>query len=99
MNGPQPIKERDPVNGTLRPWGATRLTGYAGSVGVAYARLELDPVTQVTRYLDKSGNVLEMGKHGTNAAQGTSNPTGGGDGGGPNPPEPDDVNVTDYVPD
>ena len=87
------------VSERLRPWGATRLANFGGPAGTGYARVELDPATQITRYLDEDGQVIEMGKHGTNKAQNTSNPTGGGDGGGPNPPKPDDVNVTDYVPD
>jgi putative ATP-grasp target RiPP len=82
---------------SLRPWGATRLAPFTGPVGVAYARLELDPDTQVTVYFDETGQPIEMGRHGTNRSQNTSNPTGRGD--GKDPPMPDDVNVTDYVPD
>lgn len=82
---------------SLRPWGATRLVPFSGPAGAGYAGLELDPGTQTTRYLDASGQPIEAGKHGTNKAQNTSNPTGGGD--GRQPPEPDDINVTDYVPD
>lgn len=87
------------ANGPSRPWGATRLAPFTGPAGAGYARLELDPVTQITRYLDERGHPVEMGKHGTNKQQDTSNPTGGGDGAGKKPPEPDDVNVIDYVPD
>lgn len=88
------------MDDSRRPWGATRLAGFTGPIGTGYAFMELDPDTQTTRYLDASGQPLEMGKHGTNKAQNTSNPTGGGDGGDPkNPPKPDDVNVTDYVSD
>lgn len=83
-----------------RPWGATRLARFTGTAGAGYTRLELDPVTQITRYLDEHNQPVQMAKHGTNKQQTTSNPTGGGgDGGGPNPPKPDDVNLTDYVPD
>lgn len=82
-----------------RPWGATRLAPFTGPVGSGYARVELDQTTQIARYLDEAGQPIEMGAHGTNKSQNTSNPTGGGDGGGPKPPEPDDINVTDYVPD
>jgi putative ATP-grasp target RiPP len=60
--------------------------------------LELDPLTQLTRYFDAEGQPLEMGRHGTKRSQHTSNPTGGGRD-GENPSRPDDVNVTDYVPD
>jgi putative ATP-grasp target RiPP len=48
--------------GRVRPWGATRLAPFAGPVGVPYARLELDPLTQLTRYFDAEGQPLEMGK-------------------------------------
>jgi putative ATP-grasp target RiPP len=87
------------LSDAMRPWGATRVAPYVGPAGQRYARLELDADTQVTRYLDETGQPLQMGKHGTNEPQNSSNPTGGGDGGGKNPPQPDDVNVTDYVPD
>lgn len=46
-------------------------------------------------YLDGSGQPLQMGKHGTNVAQPSPQPTGGGD--GPNPQQPDEITVTDYV--
>jgi len=78
-------------------WGATRLVPFKGATGVPYARVELDPVTQVTRYYDLDGQIIKCGRHGSNQSQNTSNPTGGGD--GKNPTPPDDVNVTDYVPD
>lgn len=80
-----------------RAWGATRLVPFTGATGVPYARVELDPTTQVTRYLDLDGQVIKAAKHGTNKSQNSSNPTGGGD--GKNPEPPDDINVTDYVPD
>ncbi|WP_242882548.1 putative ATP-grasp-modified RiPP [Actinomadura litoris] len=84
---------------SLRPWGATRLAPFTGPAGTGYARLELDPNTQTTRYLDQDGQPIEAGKHGTSKSQHTSNPTSGGDGGGKKPPEADDANVTDYVQD
>lgn len=80
-----------------RPLGAMRLAPFTGPVGAGYFRMELDPETQITRYFDKAGQPVEMGQHGTNKSQNSSNPTGGGD--GKDPPEPDDVNVIDYVPD
>lgn len=79
-----------------RPWGARRAAPFTGLAGTAYARLELDPGTQMTRYLDEAGQPVEMGKHGTNKATNTSQSTSPGDGGGGNPPKSDDVNVTDY---
>lgn len=80
-----------------RAWGATRLVPFNGATGVSYARVELDPVTQTTRYFDIDGQIIKCGKHGTNQEQNTSNPTGGGDGSSPTPK--DDINVTDYVSD
>ncbi|MEU0519599.1 putative ATP-grasp-modified RiPP [Streptosporangium sp. NPDC006007] len=81
----------------LRPWGATRLAPFQGLVGIGYADLELDPETQTTLYFDEAGQPIEMGKHGTNQAVTSSKATGGGDGTTPTPP--DDVAITEYVPD
>jgi putative ATP-grasp target RiPP len=91
------MSDSETHDGVPRPWGATRLAPFTGPVGAGYARLELNPDTQVTRYLDEAGQVIEMGRHGTNKSQNSSNPTGGGD--GQDPQKPDDINVTDYVPD
>ncbi|WP_407705995.1 putative ATP-grasp-modified RiPP [Streptomyces yaizuensis] len=63
-----------------------------------YARVELDPLTQLARYTDVAGQVVEMGKHGTSKTKGTasmSGGSGGGDGQAPQPQVQDDV-TTDY---
>lgn len=85
------------INPSARPWGLTRLVTFTGPLGVPHTRVELDPATQTTRYLDEDDQPLELAKHGTSRTVSTSNPTGGGD--GQNPQPPDDTLVTDYEPD
>lgn len=81
-----------------RPWGATRMTPVTGDGRPSYARIELNPDTQVARYFDAAGRLIQAGKHGTNKPQTVSQPTGGSKD-GEDPSNPDDVNVTQYVPD
>ncbi|MEV5412598.1 putative ATP-grasp-modified RiPP [Thermopolyspora sp. NPDC052614] len=90
------MTSRDPL--PLRPWGATRMTRFAGDGRPAYASVELNPDTQVARYFDVDGRLIRAGKHGTNKPQTVSQPTGGSKD-GENPAPLDDVNVTQYVPD
>lgn len=71
---------------TPAPWGVRRMAPYP-AMAPGYARAELDPITQTTRYFDAEGGVLEMPGHGTstgtNPATGTGNPSdGSGPGGG-----------------
>lgn len=65
---------------TPAPWGVRRMAPYP-AMAPSYARAELDPTTQTTRYFDAGGGVLEMPGHGTstgtNPATGTS-PDGNG---------------------
>lgn len=65
---------------TATPWGVRRMAPYP-SPAPSYARAVLDPATQITRYFDADGNVMEMGGHGTstgtNPSTGTS-PDGNG---------------------
>ncbi len=63
-----------------------------------YTTVTLDPVTQVARYADADGRLIEFGKHGTSRATNTASVSGGGDGNGPQPQIADD-NTTDYTPD
>jgi putative ATP-grasp target RiPP len=63
-----------------------------------YARVVLDPSTQMARYFDSVGRPVELGKHGTNKAKATASMSGGGDGKGPAPQTRDDT-TTDYEPD
>jgi putative ATP-grasp target RiPP len=60
-----------------------------------YASVVLDPVTQTARYTDDTGQVVEMGKHGTSRTTGTASVSGGGDGQQPQPQTQDD-HTTDY---
>lgn len=78
---------------TAAPWGVQRLALYPSITQVPYVQTELDPDTQTTRYLDATGNPIEMGKHGTGTS--TANQTStSSDGGGPNPPPPSDSDLT-----
>ncbi|MFJ1595353.1 putative ATP-grasp-modified RiPP [Streptomyces sp. NPDC088261] len=63
-----------------------------------YQTVALDPVTQVARYTDSAGQVVEMGKHGTSKTTGTASMSGGGDGQDPQSQTQDD-NTTDYASD
>ncbi|MEU0439872.1 putative ATP-grasp-modified RiPP [Streptomyces sp. NPDC006186] len=65
--------------GTIQaPW-AWRLITDRLPVGAApYAEVTLDPATQTARYTNASGEVVEMGKHGTSRTTGTASVSGGG---------------------
>ncbi|MFC5214328.1 putative ATP-grasp-modified RiPP [Streptomyces coerulescens] len=79
----------------MAPWGVRRLALYPSMTDVPYVRTEIDPDTQTTRYLDATGNRVEMnGGHGSGTA--TANQTStSSDGGGPNPPPPADSDLTE----
>ncbi|OMI89468.1 hypothetical protein BSZ07_14620 [Streptomyces sp. M1013] len=55
----------------------------------------LDATTQTARYTDATGQVVEMGKHGTSRTSGTASVSGGGDGQQPQSQSQDDT-TTDY---
>ncbi|BBC95780.1 hypothetical protein SRO_4604 [Streptomyces rochei] len=77
------------------PW-AMRLVTDRLHVGPApYASVHLDPAAQTACYLDATGHLVEMGKHGTSRTTGTASVSGGGDGQGPQPQTQDD-HTTDY---
>ncbi|WP_181804959.1 putative ATP-grasp-modified RiPP [Streptomyces shenzhenensis] len=59
----------------VRPWGAGRLTPYPTVTHRPYASVTLDPDTQLGVYTDRSGTVIEMGKHGTSKGTETSTNT------------------------
>lgn len=82
------------------PWAVRLMTPYPTAEPVDYAGVELDAALQVGRYYDTAGNVVEMGKHGTNKPVAGTTYSGGGDGQGPtsSPQEADDV-TTKFVPD
>lgn len=58
---------------TTRPWGIGRMAPYP-TMAPEHTRAELAPDTQTARFYDRSGQVIEMGKHGTST--GTSLATG-----------------------
>ncbi len=82
-------------NGAGAPWGWGRMTDRLPLGPLPYATVELDPVTQTGCFRDAGGQVVEMGKHGTNKTKGTGTLSGGGDGDKPQPQTQDD-NTTDY---
>lgn len=77
------------------PWGMGRVSDRLPIPAPGYARVELDPVTQLARYFDTDGQVVEMGKHGTSKTRGSASFSGDSDGQGPQPQRQDD-NITDY---
>lgn len=77
------------------PWGWTRVTDRLPVAPPDWHRVELDPRTQIARYLDGDDQVIEAGKHGTSKTKGTASMSGGGDGATPSPQKQDDT-TTDY---
>ncbi|MFI0367761.1 putative ATP-grasp-modified RiPP [Actinomadura sp. 1N219] len=77
------------------PWGWTRMTARLPAAPPCYAQVALDAATQTGRYLDQQGQVIEMGKHGTNRQTSTASKSGGGDGNKPQVQTVDD-STTDY---
>ncbi|MGA5132401.1 putative ATP-grasp-modified RiPP [Streptomyces blastmyceticus] len=61
----------------------------------SYAAVTLDASTQTAQYTDTTGQVVEMGKHGTSKTTGTASMSGGGDGQNPQSQTQDD-HTTDY---
>ncbi|MFH8790021.1 putative ATP-grasp-modified RiPP [Streptomyces roseoverticillatus] len=59
---------------TPAPWGLRRIAPYPPFEAPEYTRVELDPATQTTRYLDATGTVVAAPGHGTSS--GTNPPTG-----------------------
>lgn len=80
------------------PWAMRLMTRPSPCAPAPYERVEFDPESQRSRYLDNAGRRVEMGKHGTSRDQSTASMSGGGDGNGPQQQIQDDT-VTDHVPD
>ncbi|MDV9189569.1 putative ATP-grasp-modified RiPP [Streptomyces sp. SR27] len=78
----------------VQPWGMGRLAPYPHTIEFPFARTEIDPDSQVTRYFDADGRRVEMGTHGTNNSTSSSTSTGA-DGGGAQPPAPADSDSID----
>lgn len=77
------------------PWAMRLVTDRLPVGPPSYAAVTLDASTQMARYTDTAGQVVEMGKHGTSKTTGTASMSGGGDGAKPQPQTQDD-NTTDY---
>ncbi|HEY9412206.1 MAG TPA: putative ATP-grasp-modified RiPP [Jiangellaceae bacterium] len=76
---------------TARPWGVARMAPYPPFETPTYTAIEIDPRTQVGRYLDADGTPVDLSpKHGT--LSGTNPPTGTTGSGDRNSDAPD----TDY---
>jgi putative ATP-grasp target RiPP len=90
MKGEVPMAVHDGL-----PWGLSRMTGRLPVGPPDYCDMVLDPVTQTGRFYDDCGQLVEMGKHGTNKTKGTASMSGGGDGKNPSPQTQDD-STTDY---
>jgi putative ATP-grasp target RiPP len=58
-----------------RPWGIGRLAPYPTTARLPFTTVTIDPTTQTGVFYDRSGQVVEMGKHGTSSATGTSTST------------------------
>ncbi|MFJ6705698.1 MULTISPECIES: putative ATP-grasp-modified RiPP [unclassified Streptomyces] len=80
------------------PWAMRLVTDRLPVGPPPYAAVALDAATQTALYTDAAGQVVEMGKHGTNKTVGTASTSGGGDGQNPQPQTQDD-NTTDYASD
>lgn len=76
------------------PWGLTRMTARL-PLSIPKGRAVLDPATQTSLFITEDGQVIELGKHGTNKSTSTTSYSGGGDGTDPQPQVADD-STTDY---
>ncbi|WP_129841954.1 putative ATP-grasp-modified RiPP [Streptomyces sp. RFCAC02] len=59
----------------IRPWGADRLAPYPTTVRLPHVSVTIDPDTQLGVFRDRTGHVVEMGKHGTSKGTETSTTT------------------------
>ncbi|WP_019629832.1 putative ATP-grasp-modified RiPP [Actinomadura atramentaria] len=80
---------------TCSPWAMRLAADRLPFPPPSYATVELDAASQTARYLDAAGQVIEMGKHGTNRTLATTSKSGGPDGEGPRPQVADD-STPDY---
>ncbi|MFF4223165.1 putative ATP-grasp-modified RiPP [Streptomyces abikoensis] len=49
-----------------RPWGISRMRPYPTTYQQPFASVAIDPDTQKGIFRDRAGQVVEMGKHGSN---------------------------------
>ncbi|MEV7005539.1 putative ATP-grasp-modified RiPP [Streptosporangium sp. NPDC051022] len=50
------------------PWGLKRATKHLTQIPQPYATTELDPVSQLTRFYDAQGTLVDMSREGTSRA-------------------------------
>lgn len=62
------------ASGTV-PWGVRRLAPYPTVTQLPYTTVTVDPATQLGVARDSTGQVVEMGKHGTSKAKETKTKT------------------------
>ncbi|WP_067071128.1 putative ATP-grasp-modified RiPP [Carbonactinospora thermoautotrophica] len=67
-----------------RPWGVRRMKPFKRTPLPEIGRMELDPDTQTTRYFDRAGRPIEMGKHSKTYSATEHGTTTGGDSVRPN---------------
>jgi putative ATP-grasp target RiPP len=72
-----------------RPWGLGRMAEYPAATVHEYAVAELDPETQLGVFTTATGDVLEMGKHGTSTGKETNKVSTNQDGKGDNDSDQD----------
>ena len=72
-----------------RPWGLSRASDFAETTALAYATVDIDPVTQLGRFRDSNGVVVDpmmaSPKHGSGTTTNPRTATGQDGGGGPAP--------------
>ncbi len=79
----------------LAPWAMQLVTDRLPVAPPSYTAVALDALTQTACYTDAAGQVVEMGKHGTNQTKPTTSMSGGGDGIDPQSQTADD-STPDY---
>ncbi|TDO67222.1 putative ATP-grasp target RiPP [Kribbella sp. VKM Ac-2571] len=73
----------------IRPWGLSRASDFAEAAPLAYTIIDVDPVTQLGRFRDSNGVVVDpvmaSPKHGSGTTTNPRTATGQDGGGGPAP--------------
>ncbi|MER7244446.1 putative ATP-grasp-modified RiPP [Kribbella sp. NPDC000426] len=73
----------------VRPWGLSRASEFADTAPLGYTTVEVDPATQLGRFTDLDGGVVDpmmaSPKHGSGTTTNPRTATGQDGGGGPAP--------------
>lgn len=80
---------------TAAPWGLRRIAPYPPVAAPDYVTVELDPATQIVRYLDASGAPTMSPGHGTSSGTNPSTGTTGQGDRNSDSPDSDTGNDTD----